>query len=176
MGCLIGGAAGNLIDRLFRGDAWLQGSVVDFIDFQWFPIFNVADIAVNVGAAALILNSILVSRSDAAPTGDDGTVERTPDRTGGVTMIDEVVPAALDGERLDRIVALIADVSRSDATALIAAGGATRRRRRGDARARSASSEGQQIDDRSDAAPHGAAARRRSDRSTFGDRPRRRRR
>ena len=66
MGCLIGGAAGNLIDRMFRGDAWLRGSVVDFIDLQWFPIFNVADIAVNVGAAALILNSILVSRSDAA--------------------------------------------------------------------------------------------------------------
>ena len=40
-------------------------------------------------------------------------------------MIDEVVPAALDGERLDRIVALIADVSRSDATVLIAAGGAS---------------------------------------------------
>ncbi len=66
MGCLIGGAAGNLLDRLFRGDGWLQGSVVDFIDFQWFPIFNVADIAVNVGAGALILNSILVSRAEAA--------------------------------------------------------------------------------------------------------------
>ncbi len=39
-------------------------------------------------------------------------------------MIEEVVPAALDGERLDRIVALIADVSRSDATTMIAAGGA----------------------------------------------------
>ena len=65
MGCLIGGAVGNLLDRLFRGDAWLQGSVVDFIDLQWFPIFNVADMAVNVGAAALILNSILVSRADA---------------------------------------------------------------------------------------------------------------
>jgi signal peptidase II len=65
MGCLIGGAAGNLLDRLFRGDAWLQGSVVDFIDFQWFPIFNVADIAVNVGAISLILNSILVSRAEA---------------------------------------------------------------------------------------------------------------
>jgi signal peptidase II len=62
MGCVIGGAAGNLIDRFFRGDAWLQGSVVDFIDFQWFPIFNIADIAVNVGAAALILNAILVAR------------------------------------------------------------------------------------------------------------------
>jgi 23S rRNA pseudouridine1911/1915/1917 synthase len=39
-------------------------------------------------------------------------------------MIDEEVPAALDGERLDRIVALVADISRSDATVLIAAGGA----------------------------------------------------
>jgi signal peptidase II len=65
MGCVIGGAAGNLIDRLFRGDAWLRGSVVDFIDFQWFPIFNVADIAINVGAAALILNAILVARRGA---------------------------------------------------------------------------------------------------------------
>ncbi|MDX2379198.1 MAG: signal peptidase II [Acidimicrobiia bacterium] len=62
MGCVIGGAAGNLIDRFFRGDAWLRGSVVDFIDFQWFPIFNIADIAVNVGAAALIVNAILSAR------------------------------------------------------------------------------------------------------------------
>jgi signal peptidase II len=73
MGCLIGGAAGNLLDRLFRGDAWLRGSVVDFIDFQWFPIFNVADIAVNVGAIALILNSILVNRAAAtSEASDDG--------------------------------------------------------------------------------------------------------
>ncbi len=70
MGCLIGGAAGNLLDRLFRGDAWLQGSVVDFIDFQWFPIFNIADIAVNVGAASLILNSILVSRAEVRAAAD----------------------------------------------------------------------------------------------------------
>ena len=62
IGCVIGGAAGNLIDRLFRGDGWMRGSVVDFIDFQWFPIFNIADIAVNVGAATLILNAILESR------------------------------------------------------------------------------------------------------------------
>jgi signal peptidase II len=62
MGLLIGGAAGNLIDRLFRGDAWFRGGVVDFIDFQWFPIFNVADIAVNVGAGLLILSSVLASR------------------------------------------------------------------------------------------------------------------
>jgi signal peptidase II len=62
MGLVIGGAAGNLADRLFRGEAWLRGAVVDFIDFQWFPIFNIADIGVDVGAGLLILNSILSGR------------------------------------------------------------------------------------------------------------------
>jgi signal peptidase II len=76
MGLLIGGAAGNLIDRLFRGDdGFLQGAVVDFIDFQWFPIFNVADTAINVGAALLILNSILSARAHRRESGD-GEPER----------------------------------------------------------------------------------------------------
>ena len=47
---MIGGALGNVLDRLFRGDGWLRGSVVDFIDFQWCPIFNVADMAVTSAA------------------------------------------------------------------------------------------------------------------------------
>ena len=77
MGCVIGGAAGNLIDRMFRDEAWLRGSVVDFIDFQWFPIFNVADIAINVGAAALILNGVLLARrSRAAATEPAASGER----------------------------------------------------------------------------------------------------
>ena len=63
IGCVIGGAAGNLVDRLLRGEAWLRGAVVDFIDFQWFPIFNIADIAINVGAGLLILNSVLMMRA-----------------------------------------------------------------------------------------------------------------
>ena len=33
-GLIVGGATGNLLDRLFRGDAWLRGAVVDFIDFH----------------------------------------------------------------------------------------------------------------------------------------------
>lgn len=87
MGLLIGGAAGNLIDRLFRGDdGILQGAVVDFIDFQWFPIFNVADMAVNVGAGLLILNSILSARaqrhneSDEEPDRLDRPADRAADR------------------------------------------------------------------------------------------------
>ena len=49
------GAAGNLADRIFRGDAWLRGHVVDFIDLQWFPVFNIADSAITIGAGILII-------------------------------------------------------------------------------------------------------------------------
>ena len=63
---LIGGAIGNVVDRLFRGDAWLRGSVVDFIDLQWFPVFNIADSSVTIGAILLIYSSIVVSRVKAS--------------------------------------------------------------------------------------------------------------
>lgn len=59
-GLIIGGALGNIIDRSFRGDGWLHGSVIDFIDLQWWPVFNVADMCVMIGAAMMILG---VSRS-----------------------------------------------------------------------------------------------------------------
>lgn len=63
---LIGGAIGNVVDRMFRGDAWLRGSVVDFIDLQWFPVFNIADSSVTIGAIVLIYSSIVASRSKAS--------------------------------------------------------------------------------------------------------------
>jgi signal peptidase II len=63
-GMIVGGAIGNLIDRLFRGEAWLRGAVVDFIDLQWFPIFNIADSAISIGAVLMILASF---RKSAVP-------------------------------------------------------------------------------------------------------------
>ena len=60
---LIGGALGNVVDRLFRGEKWLAGSVIDFIDLQWFPVFNIADSAVTLGAAMLITSSVAASRT-----------------------------------------------------------------------------------------------------------------
>jgi signal peptidase II len=57
-GMVAGGAVGNLLDRVFRaGDGFLGGSVVDFIDVQWWPIFNVADIGICVGAGLLAILS-----------------------------------------------------------------------------------------------------------------------
>ena len=47
---LLGGTVGNLIDRL------LQGSVIDFIDFRIWPVFNVADSAICIGAALVALS------------------------------------------------------------------------------------------------------------------------
>jgi signal peptidase II len=59
VGMVAGGAAGNIVDRLFRGEAWLRGAVVDFVDLQWWPIFNVADAAIVVGAGALVIASLV---------------------------------------------------------------------------------------------------------------------
>lgn len=52
MGLLLGGALGNLADRLLRHH---HGAVIDFIDLRWWPVFNVADSAISVGAALLAL-------------------------------------------------------------------------------------------------------------------------
>lgn len=57
MACILGGAIGNVVDRL------VHGYVVDFLDFHWramhFAAFNVADSAITVGAACLILDELL---------------------------------------------------------------------------------------------------------------------
>ena len=54
-GSIAGGALGNLADRLFRSDdGFLGGAVVDFIDVQWWPVWNVADTGVVLGGAALV--------------------------------------------------------------------------------------------------------------------------
>jgi signal peptidase II len=61
-GLIAGGALGNLADRVFRGDRILHGAVIDFIDFQWFPIFNVADMAIDIGGAIFVLWTIFGHR------------------------------------------------------------------------------------------------------------------
>jgi signal peptidase II len=61
IGFIIGGAAGNALDRLVRG------AVVDFLDFhlgEWHPfVFNLADAAISVGVGLLILDGLLGGRS-----------------------------------------------------------------------------------------------------------------
>lgn len=56
LGLVLGGALGNLTDRLLRGSGF-DGRVVDFIDFRIWPVFNLADGAIVIGAALLLLAS-----------------------------------------------------------------------------------------------------------------------
>ena len=60
---IVAGAIGNIADRFFRGEGWLHGRVVDFIDLQWWPVFNVADSSITVGACALIAAMLMDSRN-----------------------------------------------------------------------------------------------------------------
>jgi signal peptidase II len=56
MGLILGGAAGNLIDRV------AFGYVIDFLDFRIWPVFNIADASINIGAFVLAIKLIFDKR------------------------------------------------------------------------------------------------------------------
>jgi signal peptidase II len=63
LGLILGGALGNLTDRAVRGPG-LSGSVIDFIDVRVWPIFNLADSAIVVGAVVLALVGLRKEKSN----------------------------------------------------------------------------------------------------------------
>ena len=67
LGLILGGALGNLLDRILRGPR-LTGRVVDFVDVHVWPVFNAADAAVVCGAILLAVLALRESRSAPAPT------------------------------------------------------------------------------------------------------------
>ena len=79
LGLLLGGAMGNLADRLFRSPGPLQGWVVDWIRFPHWPTFNIADAAIACGT---LLVAVLAARGTAAldvhPACGDGDHESGP--------------------------------------------------------------------------------------------------
>ena len=58
LGGLLGGAIGNLLDRLFRDPGFLQGHVVDFIAVPHFAVFNVADSAIVCSSILMVLLAV----------------------------------------------------------------------------------------------------------------------
>ncbi|MEX1047792.1 MAG: signal peptidase II [Actinomycetota bacterium] len=57
LGLVLGGSLGNLVDRVVNGP-WLSGRVVDFIDLRVWPVFNIGDAAIVVGAGIIIVAGI----------------------------------------------------------------------------------------------------------------------
>lgn len=84
LGLVLGGACGNLIDRLFRHPSPFRGAVVDFFSVLdpyggFFPIFNVADICIVCGGIFAALLALTGRELDGSRTGRDGaTVEPAP--------------------------------------------------------------------------------------------------
>lgn len=58
LGLVLGGALGNLVDRVVRDPAVLRGHVVDFIELPHWPVFNVADSAICAGAVVVVVLSL----------------------------------------------------------------------------------------------------------------------
>ena len=58
LGFLLAGILGNLTDRIFREPGVARGHVVDFLRLPHWPIFNVADICINIAAALIILQAL----------------------------------------------------------------------------------------------------------------------
>ncbi|WP_443077496.1 signal peptidase II [Streptomyces sp. SP17BM10] len=74
LGLLLGGALGNLTDRLFRAPGVFRGHVVDFISVQHFAVFNLADSAIVCGGILVVLLSFRGSNPD-------GTVHQQAEKT-----------------------------------------------------------------------------------------------
>jgi signal peptidase II len=71
LGGILGGAVGNLLDRIFRDPGAFRGYVVDFLELPNWPVFNVADMAL-VGSAVLAVILSLRGVEMGEPTGDAG--------------------------------------------------------------------------------------------------------
>ena len=110
---LLGGALGNLADRIFRAPGFLRGHVVDFVAVGWWPVFNVADSCVTIGAILLIVCSLRTPAASEAVA--------VAARSAPVVVSEPIpVPGPLEGVRIDRAVALLTGWSRADVQDLLA--------------------------------------------------------
>ena len=64
LGLLLGGATGNLTDRIFRAPGPLRGWVVDWIQLPHWPVFNLADSSITCGAVLMVLLAVQGRRLD----------------------------------------------------------------------------------------------------------------
>lgn len=91
LGLVIGGALGNIHDRLLRAPGPFRGEVVDFLQLPHWPVFNIADSCVVAGALLIVLLGVLGVSTDPAAT--------SAEATGGTTQEDAEAPGAAPEDR-----------------------------------------------------------------------------
>jgi signal peptidase II len=82
LGALLAGIAGNLTDRMLRDPAPFRGHVVDFLQLPNWPIFNVADISINIGVALILVQVFRGIRMDGSRLHGDSATDSDPDSDG----------------------------------------------------------------------------------------------
>ncbi len=110
LGLVLGGAIGNLTDRIFRAPGFLQGHVVDFISVfgpnaQYFPAFNVADSAITIGGVTLVITALLGIDYDGSRRGRSSADARITDEGAA----DEAVPDIAASDQAPRTPGSAAD-------------------------------------------------------------------
>ncbi|MBA3234256.1 MAG: signal peptidase II [Propionibacteriales bacterium] len=71
LGLVLGGALGNLLDRIFREPGVFRGRVVDFLELPHWPVVNLADSAIVAGGALLVVLSLRGVRHDGQHAGGE---------------------------------------------------------------------------------------------------------
>jgi signal peptidase II len=97
LGLLLGGALGNLGDRLFREPGFFRGHVIDFLEFPHWPIFNLADSSIVTAAALIALLSVRgigidgqrISAAEPVTAGDPDSPASEPSNRPGRTGVPE---------------------------------------------------------------------------------------
>jgi lipoprotein signal peptidase len=92
LGLLLGGATGNLIDRLLRSPGPLRGHVVDWIELPHWPVFNLADSAIVCGGLIAVLLAARGLQIDGTKVTDDST-EPPGEDDGGTARQDTAPPS-----------------------------------------------------------------------------------
>ena len=83
LGLLLGGAFGNLTDRIFRAPAVFRGAVVDFISVKHFAVFNLADSAIVCGGILVVILSFLGTNPDGSVQGEPKPEQSAPQPQSG---------------------------------------------------------------------------------------------
>jgi signal peptidase II len=81
LGFLLAGVAGNLTDRMFRDPGPFRGHVIDFLMLPNWPVFNVADICINVAAGLILVQAFRGIRMDGGRA-DDSPRDQAPGESG----------------------------------------------------------------------------------------------
>lgn len=101
LGLVLGGALGNLTDRLFREPGFGVGHVIDFISTPWMmpAIYNVADSAIVVAMCGVVLLTLLDRRMDGSTPRTRAAAEADAARSSQAASSDEAPAAQLEEER-----------------------------------------------------------------------------